>query len=190
MASAQRILVHQQPGVEALVDDVEERQPGQDRARVGHERPAVDCGPERRHDAHHLALPDDGTQRHPATERLAQRREVGRDAELALGTPGVGPEAGQDLVEDEHRPVLAGQPPGSLEIAGQRRDRARIDVDRLHDHARDLRPEAIEDTLQRRRVVPGQDEDARLVRRGVPALSGRTRGRPSSPGSVDAGQKL
>ena len=88
------------------------------------------------------------------SDHPSQTGEIGGDAEQAL-RPTVGdPEPGDQLVEDEQRPVLAGDPPQALQIPGSRRDAPCGRCHGLDGHGGDL-PAAPREDLSRRlhRVV-------------------------------------
>ncbi len=68
--------------------------------------------------AHDRARAADGGHREAAAEALGQGREVGHDAVPLLGAAAAEAEAGDDLVEDEQRAVLARLGAQQLEVAG------------------------------------------------------------------------
>ena len=89
---------------------VERGQAGGGGDRVARQRAGVEHRAERRQRLHQLAPAADGADREPATDHLAERRQVGQDVVLRLRAAGPEAEAGDHLVEHEHRadPVALG----------------------------------------------------------------------------------
>jgi len=75
--------------------------------------------------------PGQGGEGQAARERLAERRQVGHDAVALLRAPWRETEAGDDLVEDQHRPASVTGAPDGVEEPWQRRERP---LERLADH--------------------------------------------------------
>ncbi len=79
-------------------------------------------------------------------------------AEALLRAAGREPEAGDHLVEDEHRAVPAARGARAFEIAGRGMDRAGIAHRRFHDHAGDV--SLGEAPLEPLEIVPAEHLDA------------------------------
>ena len=73
------------------------------------QRPGLVDGTDRRDEVHEVGPAAVGADRHAAADDLAERREVGPDAEARLGAAGTDAEAGDHLVEDEQRAVGPGR---------------------------------------------------------------------------------
>ena len=107
---------------------------------------------------HDLPAPGHDRQRRAARHRLAERGEIGRDAEMGLRAAERDPEARDHLVHDEERPVPAAEIPDAFEVARHRHEAAAVAEDGLHHHRRDpvrMRPEQ---AFQDGEVVPRRDE--------------------------------
>ena len=96
-------------------------------------------------------------------------------------------DAGLDLVEDQHRAMRRGQLTDALQVAGERRDDADVELDRLDDDRRDLAPMTLEDRGQRLGVVVRRDDRlldarARQAGRGGHGVRARPPGPISSRG--------
>ncbi len=79
-----------------------------------------------------------------AADRLGEADDVGRDAEQLGRAAGGDGRAGLDLVEDQHRAVVARELAHALEVAVDRRDDVDVHHRRLQDHAGDLAAELLE----------------------------------------------
>src|SRR2546422_7321193 len=89
--------------------------------------------------SHGSIVPEDRTQRHQAApERLADRDEIRRDAEVFDPPHLSGPtETGLDLVRDEEPSVLIGELAKAAHEVLRRDPDARLQGDRLEDRPRD-----------------------------------------------------
>src|SRR2546430_1860910 len=108
----------------------------------------------------------DGADRHAAADHLAERGEIGTDAEDALRALRSHAKARHHLVEDEHRAVArAAIAQHAMEF---RRGAHEIHVagDRLEHHCGDLVAEAREGILDLLRVVVIEDQRVRRELRG------------------------
>ena len=85
---------------------------------------------------HHLVRAADRTAGHTAAQRLGQAHDVGLHAEQPGDPTVVHHQAGLHLVEGQQRVVATGDLAHALEVAGLRRDDARVHHHRLEDHAR------------------------------------------------------
>ena len=85
------------------------RDPGRHRQRMARQRARLVDRTRRRDEVHQVGPAAVCTDRHPAADDLAERRQVGRDAEPRLRPAEPEPEAGDDLVEDEQGAVGAGR---------------------------------------------------------------------------------
>ena len=108
-----------------------------------------------------------------AADDLAQGRQVGRDSVPSLGTAVGDPEAGHDLVEDEHRAVLLGQLAEGLEVAGPGRDQAHVAGDRLEQDRGDLPAVMVEEVGDSRGIVERAEQGILCGTRGHSRAVGR-----------------
>ena len=123
---------------------------------VPRQRPRLVHGAGRSDELHDLAAPTVRPHREAASDHLAERRQVGRDAVERLRSARMHAEPGHHLVEDEQGAVLVGDLAQPLEKTRLGKDEAHVPGDRLDDHRRDV-------------VVPGEERLDRLevvVRRG------------------------
>ena len=119
----------------------------------------------------------DRGEREPAADDLAEDREVGRDAEVALRAGRADAEAGDHLVEDEERAVRACT--GGAGRRGSRRvgrDEAHVGGDRLDEHRGEVGA-----VLRRRRASSAARSlyGTTIVSATVPAVTPAEPGRPS-----------
>ena len=143
-----------------------------------HQVPAV--GPVGVEGLHDPVRAGDGRHRKPAGHRLAVGGQIRGDAVPLLGPSPGDPEAGDDLIEDQHDIVPSGRLAERFEEPGHRGQHA---LERLHDHPGQLSGVTVDDLDRPRGVVerghqhlPAQDRrDAERVRLrvGVGARSGR-----------------
>ena len=105
------------------------------------------------------AAPAERGERQTAADALGQGDEVGRDAEPLRRAGGAGGEAGLHLVEDEERAVGVAQGAHAGEVARVGDDDADVLEHRLHEHARDVGAVLVEELLEAREVVVGDDVD-------------------------------
>ena len=126
------------------------------RQRIAVERPDLvvatltDCG-------HDLLGATDCTARHAPAERLGQRHDVGGDSEQLGGSTPTDDEATLHLIEREEHAMLLRQLAHALEIAGLRRDDARVHHHRFDDHPGDLATILVEHSLEGGEVVVRHD---------------------------------
>jgi hypothetical protein len=129
-----------QPRVGGLgIQELQRRQPRGHRHRVPRQRPGLVDVPLGREALHDVSPAAERRQRESATEDLAERGEIGRDAEPLLRAAGPEPEAGDDLVEDQQRAVLVAQATDLGQVAGRELDHPGVGRDRLDDHGGHVR---------------------------------------------------
>ena len=130
-----------------------------------------------------LGRADQGRDRKPVAQRLAQTGEVGAYAVMLLGAAGREAQPGDDLVEDGQRPVLVDEVDQRLELART----GLVGPRGLDDHRRVLTRVALQGTRQRVQV-PGPDGlDQRHHRLRDAALPGRGSDVPVVPSVVAGG---
>src|SRR5262249_56077802 len=93
---------------------------------------------EGRDSAHEVAAPPVRANGQAAADDLAETREIGTDAILHLSAAERKAEAGDDLVEDQHRAVARAEIAQGLQEAGRRRHDAHVPGHRLDDDGGDL----------------------------------------------------
>jgi hypothetical protein len=129
-------------------------------------------GPERRDPLHDVAASAVRADRQTAADDLAERGQVGRNAEALLRAAIRQPKAGHDFVEHQQRAVRLGQLARKLQKSGRGRHRAHVADDRLEDQRRDPRAAGRQQLLQRLGVVQGKTVVVPAMAAGTPALSG------------------
>ena len=93
-----------------------------------------------------------------AGDGLGKGGQIRGDPIVGLGPAQCQSETGDHLVKDQQDPILPGHLPHSLQIARFGQDGAGITHTGLHEHRRDLPSSGGQGALQRRQVVPGQDD--------------------------------
>ncbi len=129
----------------------------------------------RREPLDHRGGTADGSDRESAADDLPEGRQIRRDPELPLGAlQPADPEAGDHLVEHEHRAVGLGQLPEGLEVTLDRVDDPVVAEDRLREHRRDLVAAVLEDRSDRRLVVERNSRGVRGEGLGDAGTRGRS----------------
>ena len=158
-----------QPGLELLAELLQpgvlgraELPEGGDARRHGERVPGEGAGlvdrAGRGDPVHHVRTAAERADREAAADHLAEGDEVGTDPVDLAGAARRQPEAGHDLVDDEQRPVLAGDVEEPLEIPGPGDEHAHVAHHRLDDDAGDGGAPLGEQLLHRRQVVVGERE--------------------------------
>ena len=114
-------------------------------------------------EGHELLLAAEGRRaRRTATDRLGDAGDVRGHAIELLGAAQRHPEAGDDLVEDEHHAVLVADAAQALEEARHRRDDAGVAQDRLGEHTGELVAVTLDQHLDGVDVVERRDHHGLL----------------------------
>ena len=155
-------------GVRSL-ERAQRRQSGGDAQGIPGEGAGLVDGARRGDHLHQVPPPTVGADRQAPADGLAERRQVGLDAEGSLRAGPAQAEAGDHLVEHQERAGLVAAGPDRLQKTRTGRHDAHVGGDRLHDHRRDLAAEPGEGIPDRLRIVVGSDDGPR------PAPLGHTR---------------
>ena len=107
---------------------------------------------------HDLGPPTEGSDRKTTANNLAEATQVRREPEHALGTGWTQSESGHHLVGDEHAPVISGQLPEELQVAGLGQIQPSIGRHQFKDHCRQLTVMLLENPPQRLRIIKGKNE--------------------------------
>ena len=120
---------------------------------VSRERPGLVDRPRGRDELHDLSAAAIRADGEPASDHLAERRQVRRDPVQALRAARMNAEAGHDLVEHEERSLAAGDAAEAFEETVLRQHETHVPRDRLDDDGRDLVRERCEELLDVVEVV-------------------------------------
>ena len=156
----------------ARQNELERRQSRSHRHRISRERACLVDGPERRNLFHDVAPAAEGAHRQPATDHLAERREIRRDAEARLSPTEGDAESGHYLVEHEQRAAARAVLAQRLEKPGPRQHQVHVSRHRFDDHRGDFLAAAAKGFFDLRAVVVVEHQ---RVRGGLRRDAGRTR---------------
>ena len=107
---------------------------------------------------HDLGPPTEGSNRKTTANNFTKATQVRRKPEHALGTGRTQSESGHHLVGDEHAPVISGQLPEQLQVAGLGQIKPSIGRHQFEDHRRQLTVMLREDPPQRLRIIKRENE--------------------------------
>ena len=144
---------------------------------IARQRPRLVHLPERRDVRHQLARTAVRADREPASDDLAQAREIGPDSVARLRASPRDAEAGDHLVEDEQRAVAGAEVAQASEKARRGRDHTHVAGHWLHDERRDTPGMGFERGLDRREVVERHGQGQRGQGRRHPQAVGHAEGR-------------
>ena len=111
-----------------------------------------------RNDVHDLALAAECRNRKPAADRLGERCDIGRHAEVSLRTANAHAKAGYDFVENEHDAKARAKIPDTLQVARLRHAAVQVHHHGLHVHGGDVATMALEQRRQCVQIVPFDHE--------------------------------
>src|SRR5205807_8729811 len=118
-----------------------------------------------------VAPASDRAQWKAVRDGLAERREVGGDAQQRLRPAEGDAEPGDHLVEDQHGALAVAPGADRFDVPRSGRDHARVAEDRLEDDRGDLPTVEARGRAQGVRVVPGEHDE--VLHRGVGLAAGR-----------------
>ena len=121
--------------------------------RIARQRARLKHLADREDVVHHIGPAAVGPQRQSAPHDLAQRGQVGLDAEQFLRAAECEPEARHHLVAHKQPTVAAGQPADRVEKLPGRPHEAHVAHHRLHEHGRDFAATLPEEILELLRLV-------------------------------------